>query len=56
MPDTPEKRLTPLQAIHEHCLWCAGSPDTPEDVESCKNAKFCALHPYRTGHRPPKGA
>lgn len=44
-----EKRLTYLQAIRKHCLWCCC--DSAPEVRECESTD-CALHPYRMGHYP----
>ena len=40
--------LTPIKAIREFCLECAGSR---AEVKRCENEK-CALFPYRLGKNP----
>lgn len=48
------KHLTPLRAIRQYCLVCAGRP---KDVRECLSAESCVLHIYRQGHNPArKGA
>ena len=42
------KTLTPLKAIRQHCLVCAGRP---KDVRECPSTE-CSLHAYRMGHNP----
>ena len=44
-----EKRLTYLQAIRKHCLWCCC--DSAPEVKECESTD-CALHPYRMGRKP----
>ena len=44
------KTLTPLKAIRQHCLVCAGRP---KDVRECPSTE-CSLHAYRMGHNPPE--
>lgn len=43
------KKLTPLKAIRKKCLDCCGGQT--KEVTLC-SIKTCALHPYKSGHRP----
>jgi hypothetical protein len=43
-----EKHLTPLKAIREKCIECAGSI---KEVKLCQDVN-CALFPYRLGRNP----
>lgn len=40
-----EKKLSPLKAIRQHCLWCCG---TANEVKLCP-CTDCNLYPYRFG-------
>ena len=42
------KPLTPLRAIRQHCLSCAGRP---KDVRACSNTE-CYLYRFRMGKNP----
>jgi hypothetical protein len=42
-------RLTPVKAIHYHCVECMGF--SAREVHGC-TAPYCALYPYRIGKRP----
>ena len=42
------KPLTPLRAIRQHCLACAGRP---KYVRECVSTQ-CVLYSYRMGHNP----
>lgn len=46
------KKLTPLAAIRQHCLYCMNS--RRDFVREC-NATDCPLWPYRLGKLPPLG-
>ena len=39
-----------LKAIRRYCLWCCCG--SPKEVRLCPSKEFCALWPYRFGHRP----
>ncbi len=43
-----DKPLTPLKAIRQHCLSCAGRP---KEVRQCSSSE-CNLFLYRMGHNP----
>lgn len=42
-------KLTPMKAIRKKCLECCCGQT--KEVRTC-DIKTCALHPYRSGHRP----
>ena len=42
-------KLTPMKAIRKKCLECCCGQI--KEVREC-NMKSCALHAYRSGHRP----
>lgn len=39
-----------LKAIRRYCLWCCCG--STKEVRLCPSRDFCALWPYRFGHRP----
>ena len=43
------KKLNPLRAIREQCLYCCGGSRI--EVRSC-TGKDCSLYPYRFGKNP----
>lgn len=42
-------KLTPMKAIRKKCLECCCGQI--KEVRDCE-IKKCALHPYRSGHKP----
>lgn len=42
------KALTPVRAIREKCLVCAGGK---KSIRTCES-EFCPLYPYRMGRNP----
>ncbi len=45
-------KLTPMKAIRKKCLECCCGQI--KEVREC-DVKSCALHAYRSGHRPKDG-
>jgi hypothetical protein len=44
-----EKRITPLNSIRQHCLWCCC--DSMKEVRQC-SVTDCKLYPFRMGKNP----
>jgi len=63
------ERVTPLQAIRRHCLWCMGGhegtvemadgtksrPYRPSKLVEACDSKLCRLRPIRGSRRVPRG-
>jgi hypothetical protein len=43
-----ERKITPLNRIKQHCIWCCGSL---KEVHLCP-VKDCCLYPFRLGKNP----
>lgn len=44
-----KKKITPLNSIRQHCLWCCC--ESKKEVRQCP-AKDCTLYPFRLGRNP----
>ena len=53
MDPSETKRLTPLKAIRQECLYCMGGSYTL--VADCPSIETCHLWLYRLGRRPTTG-